>query len=82
MISVGSVNNDFDIAIHVYNTMGVRYLSYFELLETDVFSNYNSFSLDRSDFIISEATRDADPLTCDGDTFTSSGSLPSWIFGL
>ena len=82
MISGGSTHHDFDIAIHVYTTMGVRYLSYFELLETDVFSNYSSFSLDRSDFIISEATRDADPLTCDGETFTSSGSLPSWIFGL
>ena len=82
MISGGSVHHDFDIAIHVYTTMGVRYLSYFELLETDVFSNYSSFSLDRSDFIISEATRDADPLACDGETFTSSGSLPSWFFGL
>ena len=82
MVSGGSVHHDFDIAAHVYTTTGIRYVSYFELLEADVFTNYSSFSSNRSDFIITEAARDADPLTCDGETFTSSGSLSSWILDL
>ncbi|MFT4590841.1 MAG: hypothetical protein ACI80M_000153 [Gammaproteobacteria bacterium] len=82
MISGGSVHHDFDIGAQIHTATGVRYVSYFELLDAGVFSNYSSFGLSRSDFIITESERDADPLTCEGETFTSSGSLPSWVFNL
>jgi len=81
MVSDGSTTHDFDIGAHINTTAGVRYVSYFELIESDIFSGYSSFGANRSDFIITEAERDADPLTCDGQTFTSFGSLWSWIFG-
>ena len=82
MISGGSVHHDFDIGAQIYTLEGVRYASYFELLDASIFSNYSSFGLSRSDFIITESARDADPLTCDGETFTSFGSLDSWVFDL
>lgn len=82
MISGGSVHHDFDIGAQIYTAEAVRYASYFELLDAGVFSNYSSFGLNRSDFIITESARDADPLTCDGETFTSFGSLDSWVFNL
>ncbi|MBJ88555.1 MAG: hypothetical protein CMO98_01730 [Woeseia sp.] len=78
----GSVTHDFDIGAHINTAAGVRYVSYFELMGADIFSGYSSFGANRSDFIITEPERDADPLTCDGETFTTTGSLWSWIFGL
>ena len=78
----GSVTHDFDIGAHINTLTGVRYVSYFELMDDAVFSGYSSFGSNRSDFMITVAERDADPLTCDGETFTSFGSLWSWIFGL
>jgi hypothetical protein len=82
MASGDSVHHDFDIGAQIHTPTGVRYVSYFELLDSAIFSRYSSFGLNRSDFIITETERDADPLTCDGETFTSSGSLPSWMFNL
>ena len=78
----GSVGHDFDIAMHLNTEEGVHYVSYFDLLDDDVFSGYNGFGNNRSDFIITESQRDADPLSCDGETFTSEGSLSRWIFNI
>lgn len=33
----------------------------------------------RNDMIISRAARDADPLTCNGEAFTTFGTLASWV---
>ena len=61
---------------------GLRYRSYFDLLTDDIFSGYSGYGLYPSDFIITETQRNADPLTCEGETFTTRGSLPSWIFNI
>ena len=82
MESRRGVAHDFDIAMHLNTADGVRYVSYFELLDDDVFSGYTGFGSYRSDFIIMESQRNADPLTCDGETFTSKGSLARWIFDI
>lgn len=79
MVRDGSVSNDFDIGAQINTSTGVRYVSYFELMEAGIFSGYSSFGANRSDFIITETERDADPLTCDGETFTSFGSISNWI---
>ena len=82
MESHRGVVHDFDIAMHLNTTAGLRYVSYFDLLDDDVFSGYYGFGLYRSDFIITESQRNADPLTCEGETFTSRGSLARWIFNI
>jgi hypothetical protein len=33
----------------------------------------------RSDLVLTKAARDADPLTCDGEAFTSTGVLPAFF---
>ena len=76
------VAHDFDIAIHVHTADGLRYRSYFDLLTDDVFSRYSGYGSYPDDFIITEAQRNSDPLTCEGETFTTKGSLPSWIFDI
>ena len=82
MESDRGVAHDFDIAIHVHTADGLRYRSYFDLLTDDVFSRYSGYGSYPDDFIITEAQRNSDPLTCEGETFTTKGSLPSWIFDI
>ena len=80
---IGNVTSS-DIAVGIYNT-GSQWLlaSFFDVM-TDAFftDNYvtpNANILSRADLIISKAERDADPLTCDGETFTPGGSLPDYV---
>lgn len=71
-----------DIAIHSNTPSGRKFLSYFDTMTDSLFSNYvvwGDRAITRSDFIISKVARDADPLTCSGETFTSSGSLPAYF---
>ena len=82
MASDGSASHDFDIGAHINTVAGVRYVSYFELMEASIFSGYSEFGSNRNDFIITKEERDSDPLTCNGETFTSFGSLWNWVFGL
>jgi hypothetical protein len=45
-----------------------------------LFQGYQSRGLNsRTDAIISKQARDADNLTCDGETFTNTGNLENWI---
>jgi hypothetical protein len=61
-----------DLAVYVYTTVGSqemqKLVSIFDLytasVMTDEFTGFN-----RSDFIYSEAYRDANPFTCSGETF-------------
>lgn len=53
-----------------------RMVSYFLLLTDEVFATYQQRGiLSREELIISKELCDANPLQCDGETFTSSG----WI---
>ncbi len=82
--SSASVGNDFDIAVAVNTPSGRKLVSYFEMMPDSVFalvqahavSAWSESSPARSDFILSQSSRDAQPLSCSGETFTNSGTDP------
>ncbi len=54
--------------------------SYFELITDDVFQEYRERGVTwRYAMIITKGERDADPLTCDGTTFLTQGTVPNWV---
>ena len=78
-------SHDFDIALNANTHDGIRYISYFDAMTDSLFNDYAVWGSKLSlwdSFTISEAERDADPLTCIDETFTSNGSLPSWYYDL
>lgn len=69
-----------DIAVGVNTPTGWKLVSYFEVMTDTLFQQYQARGVSaRSDVTISKAARDADPLTCNGDTITTTGSLGSWV---
>lgn len=71
-----------DIAVEVNTPSGWKFklVSYFDVMSDSVFQGYQARGLSsRSDAIISREARDADPLTCSGETFTNSGTLENWV---
>jgi hypothetical protein len=70
----------FDIAVWVNTPSGLCLISYFEILDDDVFSNYASRgALTRDAFIISREMRDTNPLECEGESFAGSDLLDPWV---
>ena len=68
-----------DIAVSMSTPEGTRLVSYFDLMSDSLFQNYQLRGLTSIDeVIISEAERDSDPLTCDGEEFSNSGNLENW----
>jgi hypothetical protein len=68
------------IAVEVDTPGGLKLVSWFEVMADPVFAGYAARGIpDRDAMVISKAERDADPLTCDGEAFTGSGTLPSWV---
>lgn len=77
---LGEIAHDFDVAVWVQTLFGSRYVSFVETLTDAVFASYIARGATaRSDFVITKAARDADPLTCSNETFLSTGSLPAWF---
>ncbi len=75
----GSESNS-DIAVGIVKPDGYMLVSYFDVMTDDVFWDYEARGASsRSDFVITAAERDADPLTCEGEEFSSSGTLPQWF---
>jgi len=69
-----------DIAVGIVTPDGYMLVSYFDVMTDDVFQSYEARGASsRSDFIITATERDADPLTCDGEEFSSSGTLLQWF---
>jgi len=69
-----------DIAVGVNTPTGWKLISFFDVMTEALFADYtNRGVMARSDLIISEAERDADPLVCDGETFADPGSLTNWV---
>lgn len=70
-----------DISVIVNDTTHQgRMVSFFQVINDDVFSRYKARGLAaREDIIISKAIRDDNPMTCAGDTFTSTDTLESWF---
>jgi hypothetical protein len=69
-----------EISIEAHTPGGVKLVSFFEAMSDAVFDQYRSRGVaSRQTAIIPRAERDADPLTCDGETFLDSGSLENYI---
>jgi len=69
-----------DIAVGVNTNKGYRLVSYFDVMSDSLFQKYQVRGVtSRADAIISKEDRDADPLSCDGETFTSRGTLENWV---
>jgi len=58
-----------------------RMVSFFDVMTDALFIEFSDRGLSsRADVIIPKAIRDANPLTCSGDTFTSNEVLESWVY--
>jgi hypothetical protein len=69
-----------DVAVFVQTPSGRALVSWFEVMTDDLFAAYAARGVAaRESAIITRAERDADPLTCDGERFTSAGTLASWV---
>ena len=72
-----------DIAVDVATPRGRKLVSWFQVMSDTVFQAYAGRGVtSRESTIITQAERNADPLTCNGDgNFTSAGSgaLPDWL---
>jgi hypothetical protein len=71
-----------DIAVYIVMPTGRKLISYFDVMTDSLFQAYQARGLgSRSDAIITKEARDADPLTCEGETFVSgSGLLEDWVY--
>lgn len=69
-----------DIAVGVNTSDGWKLVSYFNVMADSIFQGYQARGLtSRNDVIISQAARDADPLTCEGEDFNNTGNLQNWV---
>jgi len=70
-----------DISVIVNDpTRQGRMVSWFAVITDAVFSEYASRGVNaREDMIIPKETRDAHPLSCSGETFTSEDTLEGWV---
>lgn len=74
------IQTDSDVAVSVNTPQGYRLVSWFDVITDTLFQEYRASGvIARDDMIISRAARDADPLTCNGETFTTTGTLANWV---
>ena len=77
---IGQQTNS-DIAVKVNTTNGMKLVSYFDVMTDYLFQEYQEYGLtSRDEVIIQKDARDANPLICDGETFTNTGNLENWVF--
>ena len=71
----------FDIAVWQEISLGVRYISYFDIVSEDLFQSYiDRGVLFRSDLIITKEERDDYPLVCDENgIFSNQGPIINWV---
>jgi hypothetical protein len=70
-----------DISVIVNDpTKQGRMVSYFKVIDDNVFNEYKSRGVtSRDEMIISKELRDANPLTCNGDQFNPGDTLEAWV---
>ncbi|HUQ65566.1 MAG TPA: hypothetical protein VM101_05405 [Flavitalea sp.] len=56
---------------------GLRLISFFQVMTDSLFNTYGTGS--RNNFIIDENSRNNDPIECNGEAFSSSGTLENWV---
>ncbi len=71
-----------DIAVSVREGLfRERLVSYFDVMTDNLFLDYmDRGARSREDLIISVKERNTDPLTCDGEQFSSSGTIENWFY--
>lgn len=71
-----------DIAVVVWTPRGRKLISYFDTLTDSLFQDYQARGLSgRSELIISKEERNANPLSCQGESFLSTADpLPKWVY--
>lgn len=75
-----SANTFSDIAVGVNTPEGWKLVSYFDVMTDALFQTYQARgATSRGNLIISQAARDADPLTCNGEQFVITGNLANWF---
>jgi hypothetical protein len=70
-----------DISVMVNDsTRQGRLVSYFEVITDALFNEYSARGvINREELIIPKITRDANPLLCNGDTFTTTDTIENWV---
>jgi hypothetical protein len=70
-----------DIEVGINTTNGWKLVSFFDVMLDGVFAAYTNRGVAaRTNMIITQAERDADPLTCDeGGDFLTPGNIPNWV---
>jgi len=69
-----------DIALGVNTPGGWKLVSFFQVMKDSLFQEYKNRGVGSRDAaIISKENREADPLTCNGETFVNSGNLANWV---
>jgi len=70
-----------DISVIVNDpTRQGRMISFFDVMTDALFREYADRGVsNREIMVISKAIRDANPLSCNGDTMISSDTLPNWV---
>ena len=71
-----------DISVIVNDpTKQGRMVSFFDVMTDALFLEFSDRGLSsRADIIIPKTVRDASPLNCSGDTFTSTDVLENWVY--
>ncbi len=76
---IGSMTGS-DIAVRVNTPAGGKLVSYFDVMTDAVFAAYQARGVStRDELILSQESRDAAPMTCAGEEFTSTDSLDSGV---
>lgn len=69
-----------DVAVEVDTPRGRKLVSWFDVMTDELFAAYPARGVpSRAAMVVTRAERDADPLTCSGEAFTSAGTLPNWV---
>lgn len=69
-----------DIAVGIATPEGWQLVSYFDVMSDRLFERYQARGVvGRGQLAISKEARDADPLTCSGQTYANPGHLENWV---
>jgi len=72
-------NSDISVIVNDPTRQG-RMVSYFDVMTDLIFNEYLARGISsRADLIISKAKRDINPLSCNGELFTSSDTIQNWV---
>ena len=71
--------SDISVIVNDPTKQGIM-VSYFEVITDSIFNLYSARGVSsRETMIISKQQRDANPLTCSGETFVSSDTIENWV---